>query len=319
MTPALTPPLLLDGNTLVLDSTALENFKLCPRKFFYEQMQRRIRAGAKPALDFGKALHAALEVRYKQLGNRAAIGTSVPAEMHTAIDAAYAGIETPLDEWRTLARAHETVDLYNDAYAHEPFDVLGVEVPFAVPVGTVGAYRVVWTGRIDLLVGWDAQVLVMDTKTMSSWGSGKSGEYDNSAQFKGYAWAMQEMHRLHGEPFPAQVHGFCLNAIVLRKPGVTERTKLPRTEFHRTRCWYSQERLEEWRIDMLAWVATLLDYAQRGYMPMNTKHCASFYGGNCPMLDVCTSPPAQRALVLASDLYTDNTWNTLERDVEVVA
>lgn len=345
----LTPPLLLDGNTIVIDSTSLECFKLCPTKFYREQVQRRMRAGARPALDFGKALHAALEVRYKQAGNHAVIEGTAHA-MHTALDAAYAGVDTPLEEWRTLARAHEVVDLYNQEWGVEPWEVLGVEVPFATELGNVGPYKVVWQGRLDLLLWWEGQIYVGDHKTMQQWSKGKTSEYDNSAQFKGYAWAMQEMHRLHGAPFPPLVAGFLLNALVTRKPyseralktaskagidsneafmeaarGVSEldaylgkRKGLPRNEFHRNRVFYSQERLTEWRVDALAWVRTLLDYAERGYWPMNTRHCSNYYGGACPMLDVCTAPIAQRKMVLASDMFCDNTWSPLDREKEAV-
>ncbi len=307
---ALPPALLLDNETIILDSTSTENFKLCPRKFQHEQIDRRIRSGAKPALEFGKALHSALEIRYKRVGNQPAVGLTT-MEMQTAVDNALEGIEMPLDEWRTLGRANETVELYNAYWGAEPFDVLGVEIPFAVPVGTVGRYKVVWSGRIDLLVQWEDCAYIMDHKTMSSWGSGKSAEFSNSAQFRGYAWAIQELHRLHGAPFPARIAGFCLNALVLRKPGTTARTTLPRTVFHRDRVFYSQERLDEWRTDLLVWVRTLIGYAEDGYMPMNTKHCANFYGGNCPLLDVCTAPPAQRAMALSSDLYENNEWSPL--------
>lgn len=306
---------LLDGSTLVLDSTTTETFKLCPRKFYYEHARKRVRSSPKPAADFGGALHAALEVRY-------AAGVGVPtdttkAAMHAAVDTAMQGIETPLEEWRTLARAHETVDLYNEAWGAEPFMLLGVEVPFAVPVGHVGDVQVIWSGRIDLVVQWEGHTYIVDHKTMSAWSGGKSGEFENSSQFKGYAWAMQEMHRLHGAPFPERVHGFCLNALVLRKPTNSARATLPRFEAHRTRCYYTQERLAEWREDLLAWVRVLLDHAERGYMPMNTRNCCSFYGGNCPMLDVCTSPPEQRDLILASDLYTDNVWDPITRGERV--
>lgn len=315
MTPIALP--LLDPTTLPIDNSSLETFKTCARMWQYAKVQRRKRAGAEASLDFGKAIHAALETRYKQAG-AAAPSDAVAAAMHAAIDTAYTGIDTPLEEWKTLARANEIVDLYNAERQAEPFEVLAVEAPFAIPVGEVQGIRVLWTGRIDLLVRWEGMVYVLDHKTMGQWSSGKGAEFENSAQFKGYAWAMQEMHRLHGAPFPERVHGFCLNALVMRKPANSPRATVPRNEFHRTRCFYSQERLEEWRSDMLEWVNTLMTQAARGYLPMNTKHCASFFGRNCPYLDCCTAPVEQRQLVLGSDLYVDDTWNPLERDGEEV-
>lgn len=179
--------------------------------------------------------------------------------MKQAISDAFAGIELPLEEWRTPARYQEVVELYNEQYGEEPFDVLGVQVPFEVALGEVQVGNDFWFayaaslpqaegdalyrelpltprrvkvrlhGILDLLIRQrdSGLVLVCDTKTASRWEGRDQAVYDNSAQMKAYCFSVPEMRRQLGEAagppwatLPERVHGAMINAAVLRKPYV---------------------------------------------------------------------------------------------------
>lgn len=306
---------LLDGETLVVDNSALEAFKACPRMFLYKHVYKRVRSGAAPARDAGKALHLALETRYLVAQSRAA-DADVEARMLARLHEGFAGVEMPMDEYRTEGRFAEVLRAYNQFWGAEPFRVLGAEVPFATELGWVGKVRVVWQGRVDLVIQWDSgEVEVLDHKTMNSWNGSKLHEWENASGPKGYCWALSKLRELGQLDLPRPVTGFTLNALVIRKPDSGYgRSKLPREEFHRARFSYLPERIEEWRTNTLLWIETLLRYADSGVWPQNEKHCASYFGLPCPYLDVDSHPAEQRELVLGSDLYADYDWSPLKQE-----
>jgi hypothetical protein len=140
----MTAPLQLrDNNTLVISPTQLATMKCCPRQWLYGYIHRRVRAGAFAARDGGKAFDAALNRRYREAG-ASAVTPEIAARMLDDIDAGFAGLDLPLDEYRTAARYKEVVEAYNEHYGDEGFDVLGVQVPFEVELGEVPVSYEFW-------------------------------------------------------------------------------------------------------------------------------------------------------------------------------
>lgn len=337
MTPTLP---LLGHDTLVISITQLEKIKTCARMWLYNYLYRRVRASVSPAAQGGKAFDAALNYRYQTLGN-APCTPEVEAEMLRIIDAAYEGVELPLDEYRTAARYKEVVQAYNEHWQGEPFEVLGVQVPFAVELGSVEVpsqfwwrrgevpftgevtcfdgnvegrwdarrIRVILHGILDLFVRLNNHVMIVDTKTSKS---GKEGAYENSSQMKGYSWALPELARTNPDAgLPERVHGCFINEVVIREPyrnpAYAQRaTTKARNEFKRTLpAFYTPERLEEWRQDTLLHVEQALGWVARNHFPQSEKHCSFYYGSKCPYIGVCSLPAEQRHLALASDEFMD--------------
>lgn len=322
------PPLqLLDHETIVVSATQLEAMQTCPQMWSYRYQWRRERAWDVASRDGGKALDAALNLRYSTLGGQPVQPTDpIVGQMEQLVEQGFAGLELPDTEYRTAARYKQVLAAYNAHYASEPFDVIGQpQLPVCCQLGWVEMpdydskyapafkrpVRVLLHGILDLLVRIRAtqQVLVTDNKTMNQWGTSKVTEWENAGQPKGYAWMVQKLAAEHPElGLPTQVHGFMLNALVIRPPLQRERkdgSNAPREEFHRHVVYYTQERLEEWRANALLWVETTLRHAANGRYPHNEKACANHYGRPCPFLPVCTEPEASRPIVLASDLYRD--------------
>lgn len=372
----MTPPLhLVGGDTIVISATQGEVIRTCAKMWAYRYLHRRVPTVPNEAAQGGKAFDSALNLRYLRCGS-APVDSATEQEMLAMIDKAYEGVELPLEEFRTPARYKEVVQAYNQHYGREPWEVLGVQVPFKVMLGEVTApegfwhrvhaacqhdfketpaaicpsevsvkcrkchghgwksdfdlrghggliydypVRVVFQGLLDLYVRLGEHILVVDTKTSKS---DIDGSYDNSAQMKGYMWAMQELARLYPDKgFPPKVHGALINGVVIRPPYKNEaRTPKandkPRNQFTRSfPAFYSEERLEEWRHDTLFHVEQALQWVARDHFPANERHCtfhvdAAFtnygtYGKPCPFLGVCTLPAAQREMMLATDAFMD--------------
>lgn len=339
---------LVNGDTLVVSATQLEVMRTCPKMYFYRYVCRRVPTVPNEAAQGGKAFDDALNHRYRTCGNKP-VTPEVEQEMLALIDRAYAGVELPLEEWRTPARYKEVVVAYNQHWRGEQFEVLGVQVPFAVELGRVrvtpefwyvywskfgieayaeafaaGAFELEWVrvvlqGLLDLFIRTGEHVFVVDTKTSKN---DLDGAYENSAQMKGYCYALQQLATLHpGKGFPPRVHGALINGVTIRPPykqeGRTPRgNDKPRNQFTRSfPSFYAPERLEEWRRDTLAWVEQALGWVARDHFPANERHCTfhtdaafvnyGYYGKNCPFLCVCTAPADQRTITLGSDQFMD--------------
>jgi hypothetical protein len=340
MTPTLT---LLNNDTIVVSPSQLEVIRTCPSMWRWKHLARRVKAQPNAASHGGKAFDEALNLRYKRHG-AGACAPETESEMLALIDKAYEGVELPLDEHRTPARFKEAIQGYNAHWQAEPFEVLGVQVPFAVELGSVYvsnefwhkvlgeltplAYdacedhrrvRVVVRGLLDLYVRLGQHVLIPDTKTSNN---DIGGSYDNSAQLKCYCWALQELARLHPDAgLPPVVHGAFINGVIIRPPYKNENRKpgakdKPRLEFTRTfPTFYTAERLERWRRDTLLWVEQALGWVARDHFPQNERHCCFYidsafknygtYGQQCPYLGICSLPPEQQLVALESDEFMD--------------
>lgn len=302
--------------------------------FHYRYMWRRVRAGSFAARDGGKSFDMALNHRYTT-AREAAPDATVVAEMEQLIDDGFADLDLPIEEYRTAALYKDVLREYNKAFQREPFEVLGVQVPIAVPLGIVSmqmpvdathftpwikSINVILQGHLDMLVREDDLVYICDTKTMNQWDNRKLIEWENASQPKAYAWGIQELARLHPDlGLPSKVQGFLLNAIVIRKPSDSSRVKLSRIEFKRPKFNYTPERLALWRKDALAWIEMALSWVTNDHYPQNEKHCAMHYGKPCQYLDVCCAPASQHEMILGMDLFRDYDKGPLDNKTEIPA
>lgn len=122
------PPLPLVDGCLFVDNSMLELLTTCPRALEYNKLHQRIASNEKPSLNFGSAVHLALEYRYQryqsglldpQYTNDVAVLLSNFFDQHPC----------PLEDFRNLNWALENVKQYNHRYAVEEFSLLKYDVP----------------------------------------------------------------------------------------------------------------------------------------------------------------------------------------------
>jgi hypothetical protein len=159
------------------DSTKLNTYRLCPQKYKYRVGEHLTGTEPEWALMFGIAMHKALETVYD--GTYASKVDFEGQEMyryqaefikHYPIDPEK-GPRTKAVGMELQAVGMELLTNYIYKWREEPFDVLGVEVPFAIPIrdadGKLDFYIV---GRMDLVINWDDETLPADHKTTSYFG-----------------------------------------------------------------------------------------------------------------------------------------------------
>lgn len=306
-----------------IDNSSVELFTTCARAAYHYSILKREANSSKSALFFGTVIHAALEVRK----NRQIIGEPYLSEkwqddQNETIETAYSLNPQPLDEWRSADQAVRVIQKYNKQYPinDEPFTIIPgtVELGFQCPIGTaeidcdlptrsglvrVEKLNIIWTGRIDGLVQYDGSTFVLDHKTSSIGGPQYFEDFRISAQMHGYVWAARQLGY--------NAVGLLLDSLICRKPTATGKS----IELQRDRYWYTDEAVDEWKLDTFTHVIDFLEHAMRNVWPKATKWCHGKYG-TCSYWDVCTSPHNLRESLLMSEQFKDVTWSPLNaRDI----
>lgn len=315
------PSLPLVDGWLFLDNSAMESYTTCPRAFQYIHLHEKRASGESSALNFGSGIHAAMQARYTK---GELLDGETEQSMFNALTKHFTEHPQPEDEYRTLDLATNLVRFYNTKYSCEDFEVCHlsdgtpcVELPFAFPLtddhgspvvffytinGQTHSLRVMYQGKIDMIIKKFNQVYTLDHKTTFQFGKTFWPDQQLSAQHVGYCWSAD---RLLG----IETAGYIVNGIRTRKPGKTN--PLPMNEdFERQTYYLTPERKQEWRNNLVAIVKELLYNYSEGTFPMKTKWCIGKFGA-CQFFDVCSLPSEQRALTLNSGLYVKNDWSPL--------
>lgn len=327
---------LIDG-CLFVDNSFLETLTTCPRAAQYSKLNSRVSSADKPALNFGSAIHLALEHRYKTYKNQSP-DTYFDDEIATLLSKYFEDNPQPMDDFRNLNWALEVVRKYNEKYPIEPFSLLEsidgpmVEMSFALPLftyrgfpngGTLGmAIPIVYSGRIDLPVMRDGQLFILDHKTTSMLGSSFWEKAKMSTQGRGYCWAFEQ---LTGQV----VTGFGINAIRSKEPpqyvlngksGKSGEKMSPAKWWDESlqREWFylKESDLAEWKTNTIAKIEWFFQMYQNQFFPMFNPNPCTMYG-KCAYFDVCTCAENERGVMLSSGLFTDNVWSPLKEVAKV--
>jgi hypothetical protein len=315
-TEAVPKTLLVDG-AFFIDNSTYEDLITCDRYSEYHIIHKRTGRGGDSALNFGGAVHAALETRAR----RGSI-FSVEDEAEQ-ISAALDYIQrNPLEfgNWRTTDLLVKVIRAYNQTYPVEDFNYLvlpdgtnAVEVPFALPLGEIhydgdidGVYYkdipIVWTGKIDGMIE-RGEHWILDNKTTSIMGPTYFNQFYLSGQMTGYCFAA---NKLRTENFV----GAMINCLAIREPTKTGKG----TEFKREWIRIPPHQVGEWQHNTLAVIASFFANVRQGFFPMKTQWCINKYNRKCPYWDVCTLQQEHRLEALNSNLFRDVTWNPLKKD-----
>ena len=314
---------------LEIDNSSFSEYTTCPRKAFYKLLHSRS-GESSYALTYGKAIHKSLEFFYrtkKDTGSFPSVEATIDAGMAILL-------ETPCkpEEWRTPDALRLAITKYIARYeALDTWDILGVELPFAMPLATyeinatipfsrrmlvadtdglpeeekdgavfVKKLHVSWTGVIDLITREGNEVWTHDHKTSSIEGESFWKQFELSPQFLGYCESASEILQM-------PVTGTKVNALIGRKPTKTGSS----LELLRRNFYYSKAHTDEWRMNAKNIISDFIHHLTSGTFPMFLSACVGKYG-TCPFHDVCIMPPENRMTMLYSNQYVNNVWNPLD-------
>jgi hypothetical protein len=316
---------LIDG-AYIIDNSGLERLK-CPCKFNMSEVLRRVSIGEKAGANFGSTMHKGWETRYRRVGVE-------PLKESTHIDIQIEMLKwltanpQPFNEFRNYNHACKMMDVYNKIYPSEQFKILTnnrnepiIEASFMLPFGM--AYQVTgcqqwrttpdttakgiplyYSGKIDLGIQDHNGVWSFDHKTAFQFGDAFDKDMGMNGGQLGYCWAL-------GQTLGVKPQGYIIDAVRVRKPKrsdeFTDAAPCDATDFKRMPFYVSQDKLDEWKLDVLTCIADVFNYAESGYWPRHRWNCVEKYGV-CEYYEVCDTTPSQRSMVLNSGLYEENKW-----------
>jgi len=285
----------LNPNTKVIDSTKLQSYMECPRKFFYEHILGwRIDAPAH-ALHFGTCWHSALEALWLNGFN---IPDASPEQIALALEIANA---TFLDEYRkefdeltdeiyfpkTPSMAAECLEDYARLMRPESqeWEVLFTEIYLTVPILNGHVVH----GRMDQLCQnrGTLQKKVREYKTTGRFDRQWRDQWLLSTQIGTYTHALYSLYDVE------DVHGVDVEAAVFLKKG-TKVESLP--------CRRTPEQMLVWLTSTTGWYERLLgdllyiesapleNLQNDDVLPvflLNTQSCTKYYG--CAYHDYCSA------------------------------
>lgn len=287
------------------DSTSLGEFKTCPRKYFYSQLEGWRKVGRpKTDLEYGQIYHSALETydKRKASGNdhRDSMRAAVHHVLHHTWDVEAAKPKEFDDNIKTRYTLLRSVVWYLEQFEDDPCKTVilrdgrpAVELSFRLPVDN----GIVLCGHLDRVVEFQGSKYVMDRKTTKTTIS--------SYYFDRYAPDNQmSLYTLAGRIIlESPVRGVIIDAAQIA---------IGFSRFERGFISRSEGELEEWLDQTYAWIASAQAMARNPVaesFPMNDKSCHNY--GGCPFRGVCASDPRTRASVLESE-YERRFWNPLE-------
>ena len=254
-----------------LDYSSLVMLMSCPRKYYWKVVKEISSSEEPAALINGEAYHEAkatyLKLKKAGIGSHSewkdkALESMIPIMAQI----------TSEDPKRNLTVAFSTMNNYFDFWRDEPYEVIEVEVKFAVDM-----ISFVFVGRIDSIKRHPSfGKLVEETKTTTVVGKRWENRVKPNLQLDGYYSAM---YILTGE-----VYGGGILDII----PVDEKLKQPPLRFITPR---TLEDVKDWTSNIQEWWITLSRYKESGIFPQNTETCYPILGYNCEYTTLCGMYP----------------------------
>ena len=300
------------GLQLAVDSTSLGEFKLCPRRYYYNIVCGYQAKLESVDLQFGILLHSSVERyhRAKAQGNshdeallaayKWVLGRTWNRQLNRPWNSGNADknrftlIRTLvwyLDQWRDDSL--ETVIFADGSPA--------VELSFQFDSGlrTAGGEAWVLCGHLDRLARLNGVPYIPDVKTTkSTLGPSYFEKFSPDNQFSLYTLAGRVVYH---EP----VAGLILDAV---------QVAVTFSRFERALVQRDSAQVDEWLADTGQWLGQMEHCAVTQHWPMNDKSCHQY--GGCAYRRICARSPASRQTWLESE-FKQRTWDPLTRRTDV--
>lgn len=274
-----------------------------------------------PALEFGTAIHSALEVFYTSPRDQRvlppnylknlelmAYGNSVQNQEDFLI---YRATKAFIDRAESLAYLSDTdkrsipngvwiLGHYFKDFINDPYEVYrGPQgAPFVEKYVEHVLYSepgltIVLHGTIDVVLQHYStkQLLVCDHKTSSQVGKDFYNRLKPNHQYTGYLWLAREGLGL-------DTNEFLVNCVEVKARPKTARGSAP--NFPRQITRRTQEDFEDFRRSVVWYVKQYLECRQSGFWPIGSVDSCAMWGG-CGFLKVCSAPDSIKENILQAE------------------
>jgi len=268
----------------IIDSSVLNAFEKCPTLMKYQYVDNlRLKGKKETALEKGDLEHVGLKHYYRAM-----------KETRNWDKAREIGLDKILKyiEAGKVSLSKEDIDDvtmafigYVEFYRFERWVPLEVERPFRVVIYEDDDLRVIFQGKIDLIVDTGQISVPVDHKTESR----RTEPIELNNQFMAYCYAAKS------------------NNLIVNKIGFQKSLKAE-DKFYRRMLSYEDDVLEEWKDETIFKIRELLGYAEINYFPHRYTSCQDKYG-KCIFHNVCHIGREARDMKLKSEFVVSEPWN----------
>lgn len=270
----------------ILDSSKIQEYMDCPRKYFYKYILGWRADIPQQALVFGEAWHAAMDSLY-EIGFTEN-GVNAAKERFEQLYRLEFSQETDdLYHPKSLWNAFEAIELYALQYARyiQDYEVVEIEVAGTVPIGYEGARL---SFRIDKILRHKktGKFYVIEHKTTGRGGRQWNDQWILSTQVGVYTHALYCLYPID------LVYGVIVDGVIFTKKDIKfERVLCERTP-EQMAVWLQNTRDWQERIDIDTYTIRWCNEDTRESEPlkcfmMNTQSCTKYWG--CEFHDFCMS------------------------------
>ena len=249
------------------DNSMLEEWRRCPRRFFYRHLKGLIPKGQveESPLRFGTLIHESFEILYRT------------QNVTESVEHFVKNYNIQNDPKRSCSRGIEIINGYWAQRKNfiKEYDVLESEIVFEIDF-QAWKYR----GKIDLILkNKDTNVVQgVDFKT-NSWAiSTVTNSLEISPQFRGYQLYLTKKYE--------NVSGFYLVDIIQLNP--------KNTEFYLTPIRVGKEFLDEFDRNVSAETIAITEAFRWGVWPQNAPHACGVFNRTCVYHSLCSQIPEVR-------------------------
>jgi len=252
----------------VWDYTMLSTFLECRKKYYYRMVRHLTPKVTSAPLEFGGAIHKALEMWY----NSNSMDKAIAIFRETYKD-------REGDSLRTQENGEKLLRWYAKVYAKEPFTLAAKpEIGFVYPIGDI-----LYAGRIDLPVRWGKELWIVEHKTASVLNFNYFKQFDLDFQITGYILCAEAY-------FGEKCFGCVVNALQPWKETkrVTEKTKKAEEHFYRDPKTRTTQLRERFKLNVQRYVRDILwcEKENEFYECERKDQCYS-YNSECPFKTLC--------------------------------
>ncbi len=311
------------------DNTRIQEFRSCPRKFFFRHVKDWTTGGFSPPLVFGSSWHAAMDAVWDILPSNRAPNSGTLEVMEAAKEAfmtCWTENNGP-DVWEMSPEELKSLEprtpfiafemLHEYIIAREQFfkkiEIISIEQPFAVPLDPNNK-ELFYVGRLDKVFRMGKDILVGEHKTTSLYK--KFGPFRHTfidsfspnSQVDGYTHAL---HMLYGK----EAKGVWIDGALVHRTVHDGFMFIPiERQFSQLDAWLWET---QYWIDQIKqnWNAVqeglFEDTEYMSAFPKNTSTCQD-YNRNCSYMDLCKawSNPSMKDLPAG---FVDEPWSPFDR------
>jgi hypothetical protein len=277
------------------DATKISAYRQCPQRYAYRHEDKLDTTERSVDLEFGIAIHAALESIYdgtyaELVPYESPSGTKEIRKFQKIFLEAFP--EDPEKGYKTRANGLMLLARYLEKWQDEPFTLKSppeqtFTMTFEAEADQAGF---TYIGRLDLFIEWNGEAMPADHKTTSRFGELFDKQFRLSVQQTGYMKAtgtrksminaMRVTNNINDESF-------------VRK--ITTRT---------------EEDIERWERDMKSTVRKIREARRTGIWEQTDSACFS-YNRTCEYYALCTSGSKRQHDAIKDNSYTVSEWEPI--------